>query len=120
MARKAFAAPAQRQHSGRQQPGTVQQLFTTPGPSIVLLLSGLFLITMMILTVWGDRGLLEMWRRQHEVARLAQEIDTSEQENIKLARNIERLRSDMRYIEKIAREELGLVRNGELVFKFVD
>jgi cell division protein FtsB len=33
---------------------------------------------------------------------------------------VQRLRSDLGYIEKIAREELGLVRPGEIVFEFVD
>ena len=32
----------------------------------------------------------------------------------------ERLRNDPRFVEKIAREELGLAKPGETVFKFVD
>ena len=32
----------------------------------------------------------------------------------------ERLREDPRYVEKIAREELGLAKPGETVFRFVD
>lgn len=61
-----------------------------------------------------------MWRVQHEVAQLASEVQLLEQNNQSLWRDIERLRGDMGYIEKIAREELGLVRPGELVFEFVE
>lgn len=32
----------------------------------------------------------------------------------------EKLRSDPRYIEKVAREELGYAKSGETVFRFVD
>jgi cell division protein FtsB len=80
--------------------------------------SGLFLVMMMGLAVWGDRGLLAMWRKHHELDVLAREIETIEQENAVLTREMQRLRKDPQYIEKIAREELGLVRPGEIVFEF--
>jgi len=35
-----------------------------------------------------------------------------------LTKTVERLRSDPAYIEKLAREELGYVREGETVLKF--
>ncbi len=35
-------------------------------------------------------------------------------------RQQERLRNDPRFVEKLAREEIGLAKPGELVFKFVD
>ena len=75
---------------------------------------------MMGLTIWGDRGLLAMWRKQREVAGLVQEIEAIERENTRLGHEIQHLRKDMRYIETIAREELGLVQPDELVFEFVE
>jgi cell division protein FtsB len=94
------------------------QVLTTPWLSVVLMVSGLFLVMMMGLTVWGDRGLLAMWRKHHELDVLAREIETIEQENAVLTSEMQRLRKDPQYIEKIAREELGLVRPGEIVFEF--
>jgi cell division protein FtsB len=84
------------------------------------LLSGLFLIGMMALAIWGKHGLLEVWSRQRDLMALAQEIDAIEHENTKLSQEIRRLRDDMGYLEKIVREELGWVRPGELVIEFVD
>jgi cell division protein FtsB len=98
----------------------VRQLLATPWLAVVLMTSGLFLLAMMALTVWGDRGLLAMWGMQHELKRMAGELNTIEQRNADLGHDIQRLRSDLAYIEKIAREELGLVRPGELVFEFTD
>lgn len=37
-----------------------------------------------------------------------------------LRQNQERLRSDPRFVERIAREELGYAKPGETVFKFID
>lgn len=102
------------------QPGLVRQILATPWLTLVLLLSSLFLFAMMASTVWGDRGLLAMWRTQHELERLVREIEIVEQKNATLSHEVQRLRSDLAYIEKIAREELGLVRPGEIVFEFAD
>jgi cell division protein FtsB len=102
------------------KPGLVRQILATPWLTLVLILSSLFLLAMMALTVWGDRGLLAMWRTQGELERLVREIEMVEQKNATLSREVQRLRSDLGYIEKIAREELGLVRPGEIVFEFAD
>ena len=102
------------------KPGLVRQIFTTPWLTLVLMVSSLFLLAMMAFTVWGNRGLLAMSRTQHELERLVREIEIVEQKNTTLSREVQRLRSDLGYIEKIAREELGLVRPGEIVFDFAD
>ena len=102
------------------QPGLIRQILTTPWLTLVLTGSSLFLLAMMALTVWGDRGLLAMWRTQGELERLVREIEIVEQKNATLSREVQRLRSDRGYIEKIAREELGLVRPGETVFEFAE
>lgn len=41
-----------------------------------------------------------------------------QKENEKLRERIHRLRHDDLYLEKTAREELGLVRPGEIVYRF--
>ena len=38
--------------------------------------------------------------------------------NQRLRREIDRLRNDPAYIEKLAREKLGLAKKGEIVYKF--
>ncbi|MGE3538892.1 MAG: septum formation initiator family protein [Candidatus Tectimicrobiota bacterium] len=102
------------------QPGIVRQVLATPWLILVLMLSSLFLFTMMAFTVWGDRGLLAMWRTQRDLDRLVREIEIIEQKNAALGHDMQRLRTDRDYIEKIAREELGLVRTGEIMLEFPD
>jgi cell division protein FtsB len=58
-----------------------------------------------------------MRRAQKEVARLQEEIRQLNEENARLASEVSALKSDPRIIERIAREEMGLSRPGELIFK---
>jgi cell division protein FtsB/cell division protein DivIC len=41
-----------------------------------------------------------------------------EEENQKLKEEVKRLQSDKRYIEEIARKELGMVKEGEIIYRF--
>ena len=85
----------------------------------LLVCAGSFLLIMLALSITNDRGYLAMWRVQSEVVQLVHDVRKIEAANHDLLRNIERLRHDQSYIEKIAREELGLVRPEELVFEYV-
>ena len=120
MAQRTPIAPPSALSPELPKPGLVRQIVATPWLTLVLIMSSLFLLAMMTFTVWGDRGLLTMWRTQHDLERLVREIEIIEQKNATLTREMQRLRSDLGYIEKIAREELGLVRPGEIVFEFAD
>ncbi|OQA28068.1 MAG: Cell division protein FtsL [Verrucomicrobia bacterium ADurb.Bin345] len=57
-------------------------------------------------------------RRKEAV--LQEEIRLEEEMLRHLKEQQERLRTDPRFVEKVAREEFGYIRPGETVFKFVD
>lgn len=78
--------------------------------AVVLLLLGL--------TVFGDRGLLHLQRLRQEHARLLEENQRIRQQNDALRQEARNLRGNHRYLEEIARRELGLVREGEIVYHF--
>src|SRR5579859_1627987 len=67
--------------------------------------------------VFGTHGLIAMRRAQKEAASIQREIDRIDQENRKLQENVKALKSDPAAIERIAREEMGLARPGEYIFK---
>jgi cell division protein FtsB len=120
VARKASNPRIPKRSVVSHQPGVMRQILTNTRLVALLLLSALILVILMGLTVWGEHGLLAMWRKQGDVARLVQEIEAIERENARLSHEIQHLRNDMQHIEAIAREELGLVKEDELVFEFVD
>ena len=66
----------------------------------------------------GERGLFEVWRKKSVHQQLAGEVLSLRAENVNLKREIQALRSDPASIERIAREELGYSRLGEITFVF--
>lgn len=57
---------------------------------------------------------------QRRKAELEEEIRLEERIVIHLKRQQERLESDPKFVERIAREEYGLAKPGETVFRFID
>jgi cell division protein FtsB len=66
----------------------------------------------------GDRGLFEVWRKKGAYQKLAGEVQALRVENVGLKAEIQALRSDPAAVERIAREELGYSRPGEITFVF--
>ncbi len=65
--------------------------------------------------LFGDRGLLELLRARQEIAALDQEIATLHAENQSLLGDIRALKSSPLAVERLARENLGLVKPDEIV-----
>src|SRR4051812_36011759 len=68
----------------------------------------------------GERGLLEGVRAQHAYGAAARDLARLRQENDGLREQARRLRHDPAVIEAVARRELGLVRNGEILITVHD
>ena len=81
---------------------------------------GLALFLLAIHDIFGSHGLLAMRRTQAQVQELRGEIDRLNQENGDLNKEVHALRSDPKAVERIAREEMGLARPGEMIFKLPD
>jgi cell division protein FtsB len=72
----------------------------------------------LLIIVFGDHGLVAMVSMQEELHAIQQENARLEKENIALYRTIQRLKTDPAFIEQVARQELHMVRPGEIVFRF--
>ena len=75
---------------------------------------GLLLLGLAVQAVFGPTGHLEMNRLEEEIQSLTREKEALEAGNLQVMGEIESLKTDPAAIEKIAREELGLVREGEI------
>ncbi|MFQ5456956.1 MAG: septum formation initiator family protein [Myxococcota bacterium] len=82
-------------------------------PWLVLVL----LIMTVIAASSGDYGLVRLFRLRAEHDRLLTRNLELEADNARLAQNVRRLRKDRHAIEKIAREELGMVKADEIVYQ---
>ncbi|MCK9362922.1 MAG: septum formation initiator family protein [Syntrophales bacterium] len=79
-----------------------------------LLISALL---MGLLITFGDRGLLDNFRKNQQLLAIKKSNHQLTIENIALKRNIMLLRDDLSYIEMTARSELGMVKKGDLVYR---
>ena len=70
------------------------------------------------LVVYGGSGVIRVRAMQQEIRHLEREISTLRSQTEKLTATIDKLRHDPAYIEKLAREDLGYVREGDTVLKF--
>jgi cell division protein FtsB len=75
-------------------------------------------LTLLLLQdIFGTHGVLAMRHAQKEAASVQQEIEQINKENRQLQDSVKALKTDPQAIERIAREELGLARPGEIIFK---
>jgi cell division protein FtsB len=81
-----------------------------------LLFSVIVFFALVVGALFGDGGILHVWKEQERTAELLRELDALRLENALLAEEIAALRTDPRAIERVAREELGLVGPNEVVF----
>ncbi len=78
----------------------------------------LFVSGMLLLAVFGSRGLVQIYRLEEERNRIQMSNARLQEENRKIAEQVQRLRHNKEEVEKVAREELGLVKKGEIVYQF--
>ena len=83
----------------------------------LVLLIGLSLV---IIFVFGDHGLLKLYKIKNERKLIQNRIANlrAERETLKNEKN--KIENDLNYIEKIAREKYKMVKPGEKIFKVID
>ena len=85
-------------------------VLAAPDAVCSLLVNGLF----------GERGLADTIRARRAYRTASRDLDRLKQDNAALREQARRLRDDPGTIESVAREELGLVRPGEIVVTIKD
>jgi len=83
-----------------------------------LYLLSLLILLLALVTIVGERGALHLWRLRGEKNQLDEQNYRLQKTNEELRQRIARIRNDNHYLEKLAREELNLVRPGEVVYRF--
>lgn len=65
----------------------------------------------------GEDGYFRVRAKKEQLAQLQQRVGALEAENDSLRHLLWRLDNDLDYVEKVAREEFGMVRPGESVYR---
>lgn len=82
----------------------------------VVLLASVVSVVFFISFVFSDRGLPELQHARTRVAALRSDISRLENSNERLRAEIESVKRSSYAIERIAREDLGMARKGEIVY----
>jgi cell division protein FtsB len=77
-------------------------------------------VVLMVDALVGDRGFLDTLRARRQYRGVAASLDSLRRDNARLREEIRRLNEDPSAIEAIARQDLGLIRPGEVVFIIKD
>ncbi len=77
----------------------------------------LALFALLVHDIFGTHGFIAMRRTQKEIDEIRDQIGKMNDENKSLTDQVNALKTDPQAIERIAREEMGLARPGELIFK---
>ncbi len=80
----------------------------------------LFLLLMGFIIVFGNNGLVDNYIMKEKLKILKEENELVVRENNALKKEIALLKENPRYVELAARKDLGMVRKGDKVFRFVD
>jgi len=80
------------------------------GTAVVLLAAGV--------AAYAGNQVLRVTQMRREISSMEREITTLRGRTEELTRTVDRLRNDPAYVEKLAREEFGMVRPDETVLKF--
>jgi cell division protein FtsB len=81
---------------------------------------GLALFALLVHDVFGPHGFIAMRRTQLEIEQIREQIGKMNDQNKSLTEQVNSLKTDPKSIERIAREEMGLARPGEMIFKLPD
>ena len=77
-----------------------------------------FVLVMGFLIAFGNRGLVDNYMMHERLEALKKTNMDINRENKELKKTIVLLRSKLPYIEMVARNELGMVKKGDLVYRF--
>ncbi len=85
---------------------------------VILLIASTLFVLLFAVIVFSKNGYMAFHRMKQEEQALIDENKKIEAENLKLYREIERLKHDPAYIENVARQELGMTGKDEIIIKF--
>ena len=85
--------------------------------NVCLSIAVLILFSLLFFIFFGEHGLIDLNTLKNERAQLAEKSEQLTRQNLLLSVEIDRLMHDPKYIENVARQELGMVGEDELILK---
>jgi len=77
----------------------------------------IFISALLFQIAFTEGGIYDYIKTRHAIKSITMSIAQAEEENVVLARELERLQKDDQYLEEMVRTKYGLVRDGEKVYR---
>jgi cell division protein FtsL len=88
------------------------------GKKLLIAAGALFALYLLASLMLGEMGVVKYYRMKAQYQALNDDIMKLKQDNAKLQKEVNALRTDPAYVERIARDKLGLARPGEIVYYY--
>jgi cell division protein FtsB len=85
--------------------------------AVLLSLAVCLILSLMFFIISGTRGLADLNQMKNERDRIRDQNQQITQDNVTLGVEIDRLHNDPAYIESVARKDLGMIGQDEIVVK---
>lgn len=86
----------------------------------LLFIVGCFLVLVLYFSLFGTKGLVASLKLAKEYQEILVDIEQMKRKNGELEKEIDFVETGSFYVEKKAREVLGLVRDDEIIYEFND
>ena len=88
--------------------------------TVVALIAAAVLFVSLWSLVVGEMGIVKYYRMRSQERALRDEITHLKQDNLRLLQEVRALKHDSAYLERLARDKIGLARPGEIVYYYGD
>ncbi len=85
------------------------------GQKIFLLFVTLLLFNLLLVTIFSDKGFVELIQLKNDEKSLIEQNTALVQKNFALHYEIDRLKNDPGFIENVARQKLGMIGKDEVI-----
>ena len=89
----------------------------TKTQGILISFASLLLVALLFFIIVSEHGLADLVILRQERGKLVEKTEQLTQENLSISIEIDRLKNDPKYIENIARKELGMIGEDEVILK---
>lgn len=77
-------------------------------------------VILILLFLFANQGFRKMVHNRQELKRIEAEITQLEQQKELLLKELALAKHDLPYLERVARKELGLIKPGEIEYRFIE
>jgi cell division protein FtsB len=75
------------------------------------------ILAFLFIVLFSEHGLLDYIKLKRQLSAINHSIGKLESENVQLKAKVDRLQKDDRYLEELARQKFGFIREGEKLYR---